>query len=81
MKLCTVTSPLILPGTGMALRIFSSGGVWANLTVIRVPPLKSIPYLSPPFMTILPKPGHRQHQRGDDEGPLLAQKIEIRVLE
>ena len=28
-----------------------------------------------------PKPSHGQHQRGDDEGPLLAQKVVVRVLE
>src|SRR3954462_9191690 len=40
----------------MAARIFSRSGFWSNLTVIRAPPLKSIPNLTPPCIRILANP-------------------------
>ena len=79
-KFCTRDFALDLSASERRADLVPAAASYANLTVISAPPLKSMPYLSPPFSAMLRKPSHRQHQRGDDEGPLLAQKVEIRVL-
>ncbi len=51
-----MTSPWMSGECDIAARILSSGGVEANFTVMRAPPLKSIPYLSPPCIAMLMNP-------------------------
>ena len=43
--------------------------------------LKINPELEPTLHQDTGKPGHREHQRGNNERPFLAEKIIIRILE
>src|SRR5260370_41686380 len=53
LRVCTSTLPIL---EARADRIFSTGGGPLNFTYIIAPPLKSIPYLIPPFMAMLVTP-------------------------
>src|SRR5512133_3570391 len=72
--LWTETSPFI------ALRICSTGGSEANFTVMRAPPLKSIPYLSPPCIAILAKPATVNTSEAIMKGHFLPRKSKFVFL-
>src|SRR6266542_6836124 len=63
-----------------AVRILSSGGGPANFTYIIAPPLKSIPYLIPPFMAMLINPAAVSTREAMMNGHFLPRKSKFVFL-